>query len=195
MKRLLVTGILAITSLHPAGVLGAAGTSTLYVLNNPQKNQWCGYVDEKRWQSDVDTYNALEVASIEFQGTSPRIIKITEEDDPEAGDWAAYDTYTLASDGTVISLQRTTNVLPGYVSRTEIFERQQGKLVRSTVKMKSLGKTQQLEKKDLWFPNRPLVTKRLDFPFSRLIQRIAEIQSIQPLCLESQIHGDGKPKN
>lgn len=194
MKRLLITGVLTITSLQSVGAAGSAGLSTLYVLNNPQRNQWCGYVDEKRWHSDVDTYNALEVASIEFQGTHPRIIKITEEDDPEAGDWAAYDTYTLASDGTVISLQRTTNVLPGNVSRTEIFERQQGKLMRSTVKMKSLEKTQQLETKELWFPNRPLVSKRLAFPFSQLIERVAEIQGTQPLCLESQRHGDA-PKN
>jgi hypothetical protein len=64
----------------------------LYVLNKPQGNQWCGYLDEKRWRSDIDEYGALETASVEFHDAHPRLVKLTEADNPEAGDWIAYDT-------------------------------------------------------------------------------------------------------
>jgi hypothetical protein len=186
MKSLLVGMLLVANWMMPSlSSSPSADLPTLYVLNNPQSNQWCGYLNEKIWRSDIDEYGALKTASVEFHETHPRLVKLTEADNPEAGDWIAYDTYSLGDDGAVVSLRRITNVLPGDVSRTEIFERHNGKLTRSGVTMKSLRSGRSVIPGKLWFPNRPLISDTGALPFSALLHHAQDIRGDVPVCVES----------
>jgi hypothetical protein len=132
----------------------------------------------------VDEYEALEVASVTFLDAHPSVIKLTVEDNPEAGDWIAYDTYHLNKAGEVVSLERTTNVLPGHLSRTEFFVRREGKLVRQSVTTKSLSTSRPVAQGQNWLPKRPLLLKGSAFSFWGLLQQAPEVKQTQPLCIE-----------
>jgi len=181
----LVEILLVITSVSWSAPPRSVDGPTVYVLNNPQKQQWCGYLDQKLWRSQIDENGALETASVEFSDGHPRRIKFTEEDDPESGDWIAYDTYMLDDDGSVRSLQRTTNVLPGDVSRTESFVNREGKLVKTVVTMKSLKTGRSVAPRKVWFPDRPLPRNVTALPFSALLPRIGDIHGTQPTCVSA----------
>jgi hypothetical protein len=155
----------------------------LYILRNEQKNQWCGYLDRSRWSSDIDEYGALQTASITFNNAHASVIKLTEEDSPEAGDWVAYDTYQLDDAGDVTSLLRTTNVLPGDLSRVESYQRRQGKLIRQSMTIKSLSTGQPVTQGHNWLPRRSVFLAEPSFPFAGLIRHVHDMK--EPFCIDS----------
>lgn len=177
--------LLVISSISWSASPGAANSPTVYVLKNPQKQQWCGFLNQQLWRSQIDEDGALETASVEFSDGHPLRIKLTEADDPESGDWIAYDTYMLDDDGSVRSLQRTTNVLPGDVSRTESFVNREGRLLKAGVTIKSLKTGRSVAPRKFWFPNRLLLRNVTAMPFSALLARISDIHGTEPVCVSA----------
>ncbi len=184
MKRNVLTWILVVTALS-SFASAQTDSAMRYILHNERTNQWCAYSDQKRWSLDIDEDGALEVASVTFLNTYPSVIKLTQEDNPEAGDWTAYDTYQLNNSGEVISLIRITNVLPGDLSRTELFKRRQGRLLRQSVTTKSLSTGKPVAQAHTWFPGRPLVSNVSAFPFAALLQQVHDPIRTEPLCIKA----------
>ena len=162
-----------------------ANLHSLFVLHDGTKDQWCGYHEEQGWRSDIDRLGAFETASVEFSDGYAKIVKFTEADDPESGDWIVYDKYEIGEHGAVLSLERTTNILPGDISRKEVFELRDGRLVRKSVAMYSLKTNKQVAPKNIWFPKLPLAKGVADLPFSALLNRIEEVSTRGTVCVPS----------
>ena len=175
----------------------AGGTSRpvpkLYVLQNSSKHLWCGYHDEGRWRSDINGVGATETGSIEFDGEYPKIVRHTEGDDPEAGDWIVYDHYTFSKLGAALSLERTANVLPGNVSRVETFRLEKDRLVRLNVSMRPLNPDSQMTPQAASFPKLPMASRIADLPFSTLIDRWGDVIKGGVLCVPNRA-SDPNPK-
>ena len=170
MKKLTILILLACAELSFPSVQPVR-SSKLFILQKSETGEWCSYADEKQWQSGIDQFGALEAVSVTFRGDRPKTIKIAESDTPEAGDWMAYDTYELDNAGHVASVTRETRMLPGDVSRIEIFHAREGKLVRTGVSYTSLTNGHVIVPRGLWFPTRPLIARRDLFPFHVLLDQ------------------------
>ena len=157
--------------------------STLYMLLDDHKNQWCGYHDEKRWRSAIDEIGSMDTASVDFANEHPKTVKITHADEPEAGDWIVYDRYDLDEHGVVRSLERTANVLSGDVSKKEVFEFRDGRFLPKSVVARSLQSGKLIAVPNVWFPKLPKATGITDLPFGALIVRSQEVRTQDSVCV------------
>lgn len=177
---------------HP---LSTSESTTAYVLHDEKRHKWCAYRDEGRWRDAIETSRSQETVSVSFKGQYPRVVKITRADNPEAGDWIINETYYLNEDGTVSSLERVTNVLPGDVSRKEVFVRINGKLLRKSVAMRSLASGGAVvDPKQLWFPHVAVAENRTDFGFSGLLQRLKEVRDQGTVCIPAPVGSNSNVK-
>jgi hypothetical protein len=183
MKSVLIIGLLAVTTAQQSSV---SRPSKVYLLHDDKRNAWCGYSDEKLWRKSVDEIEATQVASVEFVGGHPIVIRVTTEDDPGVGDWAAYETYELSQTGKVVSLERITNFLPNDAKRTEIFQRREGKLVRTGLSIKSLRSGRPTSAPDIWFLKFPLFETASALPFSSLIDHAQEFVGPNTHCVPTK---------
>ena len=162
-----------------------------FVLYDAMKDQWCGYKDEKLWRADINNLGAYETASVEMVGQSPKVVKLTEADVPESGDWIVYDVYSLSDEGIVTALVRTTNVLSTDTSRREMFKLRGEKLVRTSQTVESLKSHHEITANKGWFPPVPIASKVTDLPFSALLTRPQRLETGGQQCVK----GPSEPQN
>ena len=191
---LLISLLAVVTGLPVAELQVVAKPAMFYVLHDPTKDQWCAYQDQKRWRTAIDEHGALETASVQLIELHPTVVKITDADDPESGDWIVYDTYNLDAHGTVVSLDRVTNVLSDDVSRREMFGTRDGKLFRKSVATKSLKSGRPMIAKDAWFPKVPLFGATSDFPFGEFLNRPQQVLGRDDICLASHTSTKSAPE-
>ncbi len=127
--------------------------SKLYFLNDGEL--WCSYSTESRWKADTKPGDTVGIA--EFTNAGISRIFITTPDDPGAGDWVAFDKYSLDANGKLRSLERTVNVLPGSISQLEVWEIHPGYAVRQRSMTRDLH-TLQLKEHGDWVPDLPVFT-------------------------------------
>jgi hypothetical protein len=187
MKSLVTVSLLAVAALQESPL---SGTLKLYLLHDDKKNVWCGYRDEMQWHTAIEEVVATETASVEFEAGHPSVIKVSQEDDPSVGDWAAYETYKLNDVGQIISLVRTTNFLPNDAKRTEIFQRRNGKLVRTSLSIKSLTSGHLVVAPDISSLNFPLFQTASTLPFATLIKKSQETRNLDVGCVTQALSLD-----
>jgi hypothetical protein len=70
-------------------VVGAAkppeDTSRLYILQDVENKEWCGYDTLAQWQSKVDKLAGADTAFVDFKDSHPIVVQYTQQD-REGGD-------------------------------------------------------------------------------------------------------------
>ncbi len=170
MKRpRFITGLILL--LVPDLLLQAQQPSArpLYFLTKDE--QWCLYDNERKW-ADEQEAGAL-VGKIEYNGNRIARVYVTTPDDPGAGDWAAFDLYTLDAKGNFRSLNRTINVLPGNLSRLENWKITNGKALRGKVVNLDLDTHKPKQEPEDWVPELEVLQSPKELPIWPLAQNAA----------------------
>ena len=158
---------------------------SLYFLNDPDE-RWCAFNRESEWRSEVEMLGALTTAVAKYTGSRISSIDVTTEDNPEAGDWVIFDTYSLGKDQTFQSLKRTINVLPGFTSELETWLIQNGKAIKQSSVSRDLDtlKPKPVQATGIWLPSAPIFTRLSALPFWPLVRdKRQQISSGREACI------------
>jgi hypothetical protein len=139
----------------------------MYVLEDKANGQWCGYANERAFESKVNSLSSMHVATVDYEDDHVLTLKITEED--ETGDWSVHDEYSVDS-GEIRQLKRTINVIPGNRSLEEVFHIRNGRAKKDRTVSRELGTNKLAPSSNIWLPNLPVITTLHAFPFVRLLE-------------------------
>lgn len=168
MKQL-TCGVTLALLLGSASGTDAHRSSQSFLLEDAKQERWCAYGNKSLWTSDVQSFAASVVATVEYSGDHLSKISVTEED--EAGDWIVYDHYAVGEKGNILGLNRIINILPGDRSEEETYIVVNGKAKKQSSISRKLSTKEVLtvQKEKDWLPDVPIVTRLSDFPFASLI--------------------------
>ncbi len=96
--RLMIVPLFLLVFVRPTFAqpeLKKASNLKLYFLTD-SNNRSCVYSSESKWESEVQSRRALDVAQVDYVNDRINLICVTKAD--EAGDWTVYDTYSLDKD-------------------------------------------------------------------------------------------------
>lgn len=153
LRHVQVVGVALLATIAGYSQSQPPSRSKLYFLNHDEL--WCVYSTESRWKAAATAGDS--VGTVEFVNMSISRIFLTTPDDPGAGDWVAFDKYSLDSSGRLRSLERTINVLPGRLSQLEVWEIRPGSALRQRSLTRDLETLQVKEIGD-WVPDLPVFT-------------------------------------
>ena len=139
----------------------------LYVLEDIEHQQWCGFTRRSVWHTAVNKTSALRVGTVTYVGDRISVIRVTEEG--ESGDWVVYDRYFFDRSGMLRTLTRTINVLPGDRSVKQVFAIHDGLAKQQSTTSLQLSTAQPVAPSEDWFPDIPVITEVRAFPFAPLI--------------------------
>ena len=157
---------------------------SVYLLEDDEHHQWCGYRTEAAWNSDIDAVSAMVSAIVDYTNDHITSIRLATVDWPGAGDWAVFDTYSLDTNGKLRSLKRVINVLPGDRSEHEEWLIQDGKATKQRSTTLSLETQKPADRPDAALPRVPIVTSLDSFAFWPLIRdKGPEIVAKRKVCI------------
>lgn len=91
MKFLKVAAALALIS---SASVAQTGSKTYSLLFDENKNTWCGYTDDAKFQEISGKIQPLESARVVYKAGV--LSEITYQVQPESGDWIVIDKYSLS---------------------------------------------------------------------------------------------------
>ena len=152
-----------------AAVTGTAfwqsANKNVYLMEDDEHHQWCGYRTEAAWRSEVDAVSSSVFAIVDYANDHVASIRLTTGDTPGAGDWVVFDTYSLDANGKLRGLKRVMNVLPGDRSEHEEWLIQNGKATKQRSTTLSLETQKPAQRPDAELPRVPIITNVERFPF------------------------------
>jgi hypothetical protein len=110
---------------------------------------------------------ATDVASVEYSNRRIKIINTTQVD--ETRDWIVYEQYDLDDEGNIRQIKRTMNVLPGDISKEDVYVNIGGVFKNVSTESRSLTTGKKMTTESVWFPSLPLVRRIRNFSFAALI--------------------------
>lgn len=179
----LMSVFLACTEFTGVGFCQSVNKS-VYLMEDDEHHQWCGYRTEIAWNSDIGAVSAQASAIVDYANDHIAFIRLTTVDWPGAGDWAVFDTYSLDPNGKLLGLKRAINVLPGDRSEHEEWLIQNGKATKQRSTTLSLETQKPAERSKTELPKVPIVTSLERFPFWPLIRdKVQEIAAMGKVCI------------
>jgi len=159
-------------------------SATLYLLRDDSKLQWCGYADEPKFKSDVQSLLARNVAVVNYVRGRVASIQMNETD--ETGDWAVNDNYLADPNEVLQSLKRMINIIPEDNSEEQVFLLKGGHPVKESSNIRELRSGRPTANRVSWFEAPPVVASLQEFPFASLIPRLSDVKTTGRLCIPDQ---------
>jgi hypothetical protein len=152
-------------------------TKAYFFMFDENKNSWCGYTNEVKFQELSGKIQPLESARILYKAEV--ISEITYQVQPESGDWIVIDKYTLSQSGT--NLRRA--IVFAQSGALVIKEGQIAKGGRNHLSLISATKSDgsKVNIKNLDFPPMAVQDDLSKFTFMKVAQSMKN-RSLQTLC-------------
>jgi hypothetical protein len=157
-----------------------AADKTLYILEDPQRKQWCGFATESQAKSK-GIINPSMAAEVSYHEARISSLRLFESD--ETGDWGVSDAYTFDATERLQTLTRVIGFIGEDIKEEQVFTilNGQSKLQRST--SHELRSGEPTEKRVGWFKASPIFTTLQAFPFSALLEKRQLIWSSGETCV------------
>jgi hypothetical protein len=147
---------------------GKGAGSRIYILEDEQHHQWCGYRIKADFDQGVASVLARRVGGADYvDGRVSAVYLVTST---ETGDWEIYDRYTLDGSERLQGLQRTISVIPENTREEQVITIKDGKVVNTQSTYRDLDTGKITSKFSSWLKPPPLFTTVKSFPFVDLIE-------------------------
>jgi hypothetical protein len=168
IDRIILAAIVLSTLGQAQEKVGNSDRARIYILQDEQHHQWCGYRIKTDFDQDVASVLARRVGGADYvDGRVSAVYLVTST---ETGDWEIYDRYTLDNAERLQGLQRTISVIPENTREEQVITMKDGKIVSTHSTYRDLDTGKLVPKFSSWINRPPIFTTMKAFPFVDLIQ-------------------------